>query len=102
MPDHISRFEQLVAQQPANELFRFSLGQALMVANRGPEAEPHLRHCVNQKSDWMLPRILLGKHLFASGRRAEARALLEDALRLAIEQGHDDPAEELRNLLDQF
>jgi len=102
MPDRITQFAQLVAQQPDNELFRFSLAQALIAGQRGPEAEPHLRLCIKKKPDWMLPRILLGKQLLATNRRAEAKALLEDALRLAQEQNHDDPAEELRSLLSQF
>ncbi len=102
MPDRITQFTQLVAQQPDNELFRFSLAQSLIANQRGAEAEPHLRICVTKNHDWMLPRILLGKQLLATDRRAEAKALLEDALRLAIAQDHDDPAEELRALVSQF
>jgi predicted Zn-dependent protease len=102
MPDRIAQFEHLVAQQPDNELFRFSLAQALITKHRGPEAESHLWLCVQKKSDWMLPRILLGKQLLATNRQAEAKAVLEEALRLAIDQDHDDPAEELRSILSQL
>lgn len=102
MPDRITQFAQLVTQQPDNELFRFSLAQALIACQRGTEAEPHLWLCVKKKSDWMLPRILLGKQLLATDRRTEAKVLLEEALHLAIEQAHDDPADELRALLTQL
>ena len=102
MSDRITQFAQLVVQQPDNELFRLSLAQALIACQRGAEAEPHLWLCVKKKPDWMLPHILLGKQLFATDRRTEAKPLLEDALRLAIEQKHDDPAEELRSILSQF
>ncbi|MCP5530915.1 MAG: molecular chaperone DnaJ [Opitutaceae bacterium] len=99
MPDRVAQFEALVARQPENELFRFSLAQALLDAGRGSEAVPHLEFCVQKKADWMLPRILLGKELLRAGQTAAARPLLEAALQLAIEQDHDDPAAELRELL---
>lgn len=101
MADRVAHFEALVARQPENELFRFSLAQALLAANRASEAEPHLRFCIEKKTDWMIPRILLGKHLLATGRQTEARPLLEAALQLAIDQDHEDPAAELRALLGQ-
>ncbi len=96
----VERFAALVAAHPENELFRFSLAQALENAGRGEDAIPHFRFCVDAKADWMMPRILLGKLLLARGDRAAARPLLEDALRLAVEQDHEDPAAELRALLD--
>lgn len=97
--DRVAHFESLVARQPENELFRFSLAQALLAAARAAEAEPHLKYCIEKKPDWMIPRILLGKHLLATGRQSEARPLLEAALQLAIDQNHEDPATELRALL---
>lgn len=96
----VERFAALVAAHPGNELFRFSLAQALAAAGREEEALPHFRVCVEAKADWMMPRILLGKLLLARGERAAARPLLEDALRLAVEQDHEDPAAELRALLE--
>jgi hypothetical protein len=54
---------------------------------------------VNKKADWMMPRILLGKLLLELGRGPEARLLLQEALRLAVDQAHEDPERELRALL---
>ncbi len=102
MVDRVAHFEKLVSAQPENELFRFSLAQALTADGRSGEAAPHYAFCVEKKADWMLPRILLGKHLLASGRAAEAKPLLETALQLAIDQAHEEPAEELQTLLDQL
>jgi len=93
------QFAALVARQPDNELFRFSLAQALLAENRPADALEHLTACANKKTDWMMPRILLGKTLLGLGRPAEARPWFEQALALAIDQQHDDPAEELRALL---
>jgi predicted Zn-dependent protease len=99
MTDRVGQFQAMVTHQPDNELFRFSLAQALVSAGRAAEAEAHLTACIAKKTDWMLPRILLGKQLLATGLEAKAKPLLEEALRLAIAQDHEDPAAELKALL---
>ncbi|HYP17387.1 MAG TPA: molecular chaperone DnaJ [Opitutus sp.] len=99
MPVRSEQFSVLVARQPENELFRFSLAQALVAEGRDAEAVPHYEFCVAKKTDWMMPRILLGKLHLARGNRAAARPLLEAALQLAIEQHHETPEAELRALL---
>lgn len=101
MSDRIARFSALVAQQPENALFRFSYAQALEAAGteRHAEAIEHYRICVASRSDWMMPRILLGKLLLRTGDPAAARPVLEDALALAIAQDHQDPEVELRAIL---
>lgn len=98
----IAQFQALVTQQPGNEMFRFSLAQALVAAAREAEAVDHYAFCVAKKPDWMMAHILLGKLLLQLGRRAEARASLEAALRLAVAQHHEDPERELRGLLADF
>ncbi len=92
-------FRERIKADPANPLFRFSLGQALLAEHSAADAVEHLRLAADAKSDWMAPRILLGKALMATGRKEEARAALEAALRLALAQGHEDPEAELRALL---
>jgi hypothetical protein len=92
-------FLMLVERTPDNELFHFSLAQALVTEGRAEEAVPHYAFCIAKKLDWMMPRILLGKIHIACGRRVQARALLESALALAISQAHEDPEKELRALL---
>jgi predicted Zn-dependent protease len=97
-----AQFAALVARQPDNELFRFSLAQALLAEDRPADALEHLTACATKKADWMMPRILLGKTLLGLGRKADARPWLEQALQLAIAQDHDDPAHELRGLLAEL
>ena len=99
MASRVEQFTSAVARQPENELFRFSLAQALAAEGRAAEAVPHYQFCVTKKADWMMPRILLGKLLLQLERRADAQPLLEAALRLAIDQRHEDPERELRALL---
>lgn len=102
MPSRSEHFQALVARQPENELFRFSLAQALAAENRGADAVEHYTFCLRKKSEWMMPRILLGKLLLQLGRRAEAKPILEAALQLAVEQHHEDPERELRGLLAEW
>lgn len=97
-----ARFAALVATQPENEMFRFSLAQALLREGQPADAVPHLEICVTKKADWMMARILLGKTLLSLGRATEAKPWLEQALRLAIEQNHEDPERELRGMLAEF
>ena len=92
-------FQPKVDSNPDNILFRFSLGQALYDEGETQVCIPHLERCVQSRSDWMLPRILLGKALLANGESARAKNRLKEALQLAIDQHHDDPAHELRSLL---
>jgi predicted Zn-dependent protease len=97
-----THFAALVAQQPDNELFRFSLAQAYLTENRPGDAIEHLQQCAGKKAEWMMPRILLGKALVGLGRRAEAKPWLEQALALAIAQSHEDPERELRAILAEL
>jgi Flp pilus assembly protein TadD len=99
MPSRAEQFAALVEQQPDNELFRFSLAQALTAEGRVEAAVPHYEFCAAKKADWMMPRILLGKALIQLGRRGEARVALGEALSLAVSQHHEDPERELRLLL---
>ena len=95
-------FAGLVARQPDNELFRFSLAQALVAEHRYLDAVEHYKFCVHKKADWMMPRILFGKLLLELGRYPEARILLQEALRLAVDQQHEEPERELRALLENL
>ena len=92
-------FRRHVAADPANPLFRFSLGQALLTEGAAAEAVEHLRLAAASKADWMMPRILLGKSLQSVGDKPAAKAVFTDALALAVAQGHEEPEEELRALL---
>jgi predicted Zn-dependent protease len=99
MSSKVETFRSLVAQDAANPLFRFSLGQALLQAGLAAEAVEHLQVAAASKADWMMPRILLGKAWLAQQQKERAREALQAALALAVAQGHEDPEAELRQLL---
>ena len=102
MASRVDHFAALVAREPQNEMFRFSLAQALSADQRAAEAVQHYQYCVEKKPDWMMARILLGKLLLQLGRRAEGKPMLEKAHQLAVEQHHEDPERELRALLAEL
>ncbi len=96
------RFQTLVDQNPENELYRFSLAQALVKEDQPGQAEPHLRLCIEKRPDWMVAYIMLGKALIELERRDEAKLIFQTAHRLAVEQDHEEPETELNALLEQM
>ncbi|HEU5078655.1 MAG TPA: molecular chaperone DnaJ [Opitutaceae bacterium] len=101
-PRRSDNFAALVARHPENELFHFSLAQALVAEHRLREAVEHFKFCTAKKADWMMPRILLGKLYLELGQKPEARIQFQDALKLAVEQSHEEPERELRALLAEL
>ena len=96
------RFRGLVEKNPDNELFRFSLAQALINEKQPADAEPHLRACIEKKPDWMVAHIMLGKALIDLNQKDEAQIILKTAHHLAVEQQHEEPEAELSALLKQM
>jgi predicted negative regulator of RcsB-dependent stress response len=97
--DRIANARELYEKFPGNDLSRFNLAQAYCDAGEFAGALEHLQALAGKKRDWMVVRILLGKVLVALDRGAEARAVFEDALQLAIAQHHDSPRDELTEVL---
>ena len=95
-------FLSLVHSDPANPLFRFSLGQCLLQEGKAQDALIHLEKAVAAKADWMMPKILLGKCYLALGQKEPAKFFFQEALQCAMNQGHEDPEAELRVLLSQL
>ena len=93
------KFKELLAANPENELFRFSLGQSLMDEGNPNEAIPLFEKCQRKKPDWMMASILKAKCHIELERMEEARFELNRALKLAIEQEHEAPEAEIRKLL---
>jgi hypothetical protein len=49
-----------------------------------------------------MARILLGKLLLQLDQRDEAKVMLDEALKLAVDQHHEEPERELRALLAEL
>ena len=97
--DLIGRYTAMVANNPDNELARFSLAKSLFDAGRFAEAGDAFHWCLQKKPDWMVPAILLSRCHLELGNKQAARDSLERARQLAIDQHHDGPLEEIKGLM---
>lgn len=102
MKHDLQSLRQRVADRPDNLLAQFSFGQALFEEGLFAEAIAPLQCCAEKRGDWMLARVLLGKCYRELHQPEEARACFRQALDLAVTQHHDDPAEELRQILAEM
>ena len=93
------KFSTLLATKGNDARLLFSYGQALLEEGNTKEALKPLQSCTQDDSEWMMPRILLGKAYIQVGNVSAARTWLEAALQLAINQKHEDPEAEIRELL---
>lgn len=99
---NIQELTEKVREKPENILLQFSLGQALFEAGRYADAIGPLQLCSERKADWMMARILLGKAYLELQKPVEAKACLNQALALAIAQNHEDPATEIKEILESI
>lgn len=98
--DRIAFFSNLVEQDPGNPLHRFALAQAQLDAEDWAAAEATYAVCLDLDQGWMMAAIRRGRCLIELSRWAEARQALELGAGLAEKQGHEEPFEEIRALLD--
>ncbi len=87
-------YRQLMAQDPASTLPRFSLGKLCLEQRRFPEAAELLRSCVSRQADWASAWLLLGDALAGAGEREPAREAYERCRQLSAAQHHSSMAEE--------
>jgi len=100
--DKIDRFRKLTEAEPDNPLHIFAYAQALVQGERFSEAEAAYARCLELDPGWMMASIRRGRCLVELERWGEARACLERGADLATELGHEEPFEEIRELLDQI
>ncbi len=98
----VARWRELVAREPDNPLHNFALAQALLAAGDWAGAEAAFGRCLELNPGWMVAAIKRGRCLIALKRWDEARAALERGADLATAQGHEEPFQEIRELLDQL
>lgn len=100
--EKIERFEALVAREPENPLHAFALAQTCWTAGEHERAEQAYARCLELNPQWMMAAIRRGACLVALERWEEAREALELGQRLALEQDHSEPFDEIRELMDQL
>lgn len=98
----IDRFRALVASDSENPLHNFALAQALLSAGEHADSAQAFGRCLELDPGWMMAAIKRGSCLVSLERWAEAREALQLGQRLAEEQNHEEPFEEIRELMDQL
>ena len=100
--DKIDRFQGFVEKEPDNPLHNFALAGAFLQAERFEEAAAAYARCLEIDPAWMVAAIKRGRCLVELGRWDDAREALDLGARLATEQDHEEPFEEIRELRDQI
>ena len=100
--EKIERWKSFVAREPDNPLHNFALAAAQLQAGEFEAAELAYARCLELDPGWMVAAIKRGHCLVALRRWDAAREALELGARLATEQDHDEPFEEIRALRDQI
>lgn len=98
----MQRFQSLVESHPNNELYLFSLGKACFDAGDFAQASEHLERAVEQRQDWMVPCVLIGRCAIQLGEMEKARSYLARALVLAVAGGHEDTRREVIQLMESL
>ena len=96
-----SLFRTKLEASPDNDLFRFSLAQALWDEENWCECNEQLELCLQKRPDWMIASLLLAKVKMKTGEMEDARRILNETVRMAREQDHEGPEEEALALLNE-
>jgi predicted Zn-dependent protease len=100
--DRLDRLRAMVAEDPDNELARFSLAQALFELAKFAEAEPHFARAAELQPDLMMAWLRRAECLVRMRRDGEARPLLERTIALARAQNHVGPRLDAEELLEEI
>lgn len=100
--ERVARFAAFVEKDPTNPLHNFALASAMAQAGDHAAAEAQFARCLELDSEWMVASIQRGRALIALERWEEARAALERGAELARQQSHEEPFEEIRELMEQI
>ncbi len=98
----IERFSAMAQAEPENPLHHFALAQLLVREEEWERAAGSYRHCLELNPGWMMAAIGLSRCLIEMESWDEARDSLHLGSALATKQGHDEPFEEIRELLDRI
>ncbi len=95
-------WKSILADEPDNELVRFTYGKALLDEQKFKEAAFEFEILIKQKEDYALAWAYLARARLMSGDREGARAACEAGLPVAQKQCHEIPLEEIQAVLDDL
>ena len=97
----VEKFQALKERFPESEMPRWSLATALKEEERYAEAITEFKELVAIKPDYCMAFVHLGHCLIIEESYEEAIEHLQNAIQLAIDQGHVPPRNEAEMLLEQ-
>jgi len=100
--DRILKFRKMAEADPDNELGHFSLGKALLEADRSAEAVPSLQRVIELNRGYSKAYELLGRALIAVGQAEQAVDVLKTGVRVASERGDRMPADAMAAALKEL
>lgn len=100
--DKIQRWKTFVAKEPENPLHNFALAGAYLQAGDHENGASAYARCLELNPQWMVAAIKRARCLVELKRWDEAGQALELGAKLAQEQDHEEPFEEIRELRDMI
>jgi len=95
-------WEELLSDEPTNELLRFSYAKALLDEKQWSLAATEFKKLVEQKPDYALAWAFLARSAFRAGDKLTAEWACELGLPVATAQKHEIPLEELMSVLEEI
>lgn len=95
-------WQELLDEEPTNELIRFSLAKSLFDEKKFSEALKHFEYLVTHQDDFALAWSFLARCHLEAGDEVKAREAAEKGLALALSQKHEVPEMEARAVLDEL
>ena len=100
--DRIARFTAMVERFPDRSPPRFSLARALQDSGEYQAAVGHYAEALRLQPDLMMAALHRAQCFFELSQFEEAKAAAEQALQLAVKQGHTGPQADANELLEDI
>jgi predicted Zn-dependent protease len=98
----LSDWEALLAEEPDNELVRFTVAKKRFDLRDFATACSHFAKLVDQDPENIMIYTLWARAELELGHRDEAKRIAEMGLPIAIRQKHEDPQSELESILQEL
>jgi len=102
MVDRIAVLKQMIAQQPENALFHYTLGKELLNQGQAEEAVGSLKRSIELNPRYTAAYRELGQAFAKTGRVEEAIAIYQEGMRIGEETGDLQTVKEMRVFLNRL
>jgi len=100
--DRIQMLKEILAQEPNNAFARYGLAMEHSNSGNLDQALNEFQTLLSTNPDYAAGYFMAAQTLVKSGRRDEARAMLENGIAAAHRQGDGHAASEMQGLLEEI